>query len=106
MKREGEEGVWGRVGSFCMGRHICATRGGGAGSSVLKSWATGCSFVLGLGQSALALSAHRDSRQTTSSVPIGPVVKQGEADLRRAPEPSLHLSITTTHPRQEQTCSS
>lgn len=34
----------------------------GAGSSVLQHWATGCSFVLSLGQFALALSAHRDRR--------------------------------------------
>lgn len=33
-----------------------------AGSGVLQHWATGCSLVLSLGHSALALGAHRDRR--------------------------------------------
>jgi len=34
----------------------------GADSRVLQHWAAACSFVLSLGQSALALSAHGDGK--------------------------------------------
>lgn len=58
----GKEGAWGSLARFCVERHRRATWGERAGSGVLQHWATGCSLVLSLGHSALALGAHRDRR--------------------------------------------